>query len=90
MPKEEPFPVHEAVKVLQGVTISKTINWWSAALMVESYGRKQLAFYLWRRDAEGKWKRKEKFIIPSKDNWDKLKEKVDDTFFSMYTKPKST
>jgi hypothetical protein len=84
MTKEEQFPVHETVKVLKGVTISKSINWWSAALMVESYGRKQLALYLWRKDANGKWKRKEKFIIlPSKDNWEKMKKIIDDTFFSM-------
>jgi len=83
MTKEEQFPVHETVKVLKGVTISKSINWWSAALMVESYGRKQLALYLWRKDANGKWKRKEKFIIPSKDNWEKMKKIIDDTFFSI-------
>ena len=87
MTQEELFPVHETVRVLEGVTINKSVNWWSAALMVESYGRKQLALYLWHRDADGKWKRKEKFIIPSKDAWDKMKKTVDDKFFSKYAKP---
>ena len=88
MSKEDPFPVHESIKVLKGVTINKSINWWSAALMVESYGRKQLALYLWHMDEEGKWKRKEKFIIPSRDIWEKTKKIIDEKFFSMYVKPK--
>ena len=87
MEKEEPFPVHETVKVLDGVTISKTGKWWSAALLVESYGRKQIALYLWNKDETGKWKRREKFIIPSKDMWEKTKKALDEKFFSMYPRP---
>jgi len=32
MAQEEPLPVHETVKALEGVTISKSGKWWSAAL----------------------------------------------------------
>ena len=87
MAKEEPFPVRETVKVLDGVTINKSINLWSTALTVESYGRKQLALYLWYRDSDGKWKTKEKFIIPSKEAWEKMKKALDEKFFSICTKP---
>jgi len=86
MTQGEPFPVHETVKVLEGVTINKSGKWWSAALLVESYGKKQVALYLWIKD-DGKWKRKEKFIIPSKDIWEKTKKALDEKFFSMYVKP---
>lgn len=86
MSQEEPFPVHESVKVLQGVTVSKSSKWWSAALIIESYGRRQIALYLWVKSAEGKWKRKEKFILPSKEIWEKLKTAVDEKLFSVYVK----
>ena len=58
MAQEEPFPVHETVKVLEGITISKSGKWWSAALLVESYGKKQVVLYLWNKDNDGKWKRR--------------------------------
>ena len=86
MAQEEPFPLHETVQVLEGVTINKSSKWWSAALLVESYGKRQVALYLWIKD-DGKWKRKEKFIIPSKDMWEKTKKVLDEKFFSMYVKP---
>jgi hypothetical protein len=87
MTQEEPFPVYETVKVLEGVTINKSGKWWSAALLVESYGKRQIALYLWQKGDEGKWKRREKFIIPSKDMWEKTKKALDEKFFSMYTRP---
>jgi hypothetical protein len=83
--KEE--KVHETVKVLEGITISKSDRWWSAALLVEAYGKRQIALYLWRKDDEGKWKRKEQIIIPSKDIWEKTKKALDEKFFSMYVRP---
>lgn len=86
MSQEEPFPVHESVKVLHGVTVSKSNRWWSAALLIESYGKRQIALYLWVKSNDGKWKRKEKFIIPSKENWEKLKAAVDEKLFSLYVK----
>ena len=89
MAQEEPFPVHETVKVLEGVTINKNDRWWSAALSIESYGRKQVALYLWNKSADGKWKRKQKFTIPSKDTWEKMKKTLDEKFFAMYVKPET-
>ena len=87
MTQEEPFPVHETVKVLEGVTISKNDKWWSAALLIESYGRKQVALYLWNKSADGAWKRKQKFTIPSKDIWEKMKKTLDEKFFAEHAKP---
>jgi hypothetical protein len=87
MSQEEPFPVHETVKVLQGITISKSNKWWSAALIIESYGRKQIALYLWNKRDDGTWRRKQKFTVPSKDNWEALKKAVDEKLFSSYAKP---
>jgi len=85
--QEEPFPVHETVKVLEGVTINKSGKWWSAALLIESYGKRHVALYLWNKSADGTWKRKQKFTIVSKDNWEKLKKTLDEKFFALHVEP---
>ena len=74
MPEE--FPVSEKLKVLDGTTIYKTGKWWSAVLVVESFGRKQIALYLWAKKGD-EWKRRQKFLVPGKDGWAKVKEAVE-------------
>jgi hypothetical protein len=73
---EEKLPISEKLKVLQGVTLYKTDKWWSAVTLVESFGRKQIAVYLWL-NKDGVWKRKEKFLIHNKAEWSKIKEAVE-------------
>ncbi|MEM2112079.1 MAG: hypothetical protein QXX08_09430 [Candidatus Bathyarchaeia archaeon] len=46
---EEKFPISESLKVIQGITIYKTEKWWAAVTLVESFGRKQIATYLWSK-----------------------------------------
>jgi hypothetical protein len=70
------FPVSEQLKVIEGTTIYKTDKWWSAVLVVESFGRKQIAVYLWNKKGD-EWKRRQKFLVSSKDGWTKVKKAVE-------------
>ena len=72
---EEKFPVSETLKVIEGTTVYKTDKWWSAVLVVESFGRKQITVYLWNKK-EDEWKRRQKFLVPNKDEWTKIKDAV--------------
>ena len=74
--KEEEFPVHETVKVLDGETIYKTGKWWMAVLKIESFGRTNVAIYLWVKRGD-KWKRQQKLTIGDLETWKEIKEKVD-------------
>lgn len=73
---EEKFPVSKTLKVIEGTTVYKTDKWWSAVLVVESFGRKQIAVYLWNKK-EDEWKRRQKFLVPNKDEWTKIKDAVE-------------
>jgi hypothetical protein len=44
--------------------------------LLESFGRKQVAVYLWL-NKDGQWKRQEKFLIHSKKEWEEIKGTVD-------------
>ena len=81
MSKYEPepikdFPVHEMIKVIDGITIAKSGRWWSAVLLVEWRGRTAICFYLWRKSND-QWKRKYKWQIRSEDEWAKIREAVE-------------
>jgi hypothetical protein len=52
---EEKIPISEKLNVLQSQTIYKTEKWWSAVALVESFGRKQIAVYLWMKK-DDQWK----------------------------------
>jgi len=72
----EQLPISEKLKVIQSFTIYKTDKWWSAVALIEAFGRKQVAVYLWtKRDDE--WKRKQKMVIHRKDEWLRLKEAIE-------------
>lgn len=74
---EEKFPVSETLKVIEGTTIYKTNKWWSAVVVVESFGRRQINLYLWNKLGE-QWKRRQKFLVPNKkEQWTLLKESVE-------------
>jgi len=49
-PEPEKYPAFEDsdIKVLEGKTISKGQGWWSAILLVETYGKIQVKWYLWQ------------------------------------------
>jgi len=72
----EEIPVSEFYKVVDYVTIFKSDKWWEAVAVIESFGRKSIAMYLWQvRD--GKWKRKHKFQLRNLEEWEKVKNAVE-------------
>lgn len=73
---EEKLPVSESLKVIQGSTLYKTEKWWSAVALVDAFGRRQIAVYLWIKQGD-QWKRKSKFIIHNRAEWQRIKEAVE-------------
>ena len=75
---EENFPVSETLKIIKGKTIFKSDSWWSAVILLNSFGRKQIATYLWQKNNNNVWKRRQKFVVSNKDNWNKYKDTIDE------------
>lgn len=73
---EEKIPISEKLKVIRPLTIYKTEKWWLAVALVESFGRKQIATYLWTKK-EDQWKRKQKFVVHSNKEWLQIKEAIE-------------
>lgn len=73
---EEKLPVSETLKIIESVNLYKTDKWWSVVALVESFGRKQVAVYLWNKKGD-QWKRRQKFVIRKKDEWIRIKEIID-------------
>jgi hypothetical protein len=73
---DDKLPVSEKLKVIDTATLYKTSKWWSAIVLLESFGRKQIAMYVWL-NKDGKWKRNQKFVIHNKGEWGQIKETVD-------------
>lgn len=74
--QEEQLPVSSFYKVVDHVTIFKSQKWWEAIAVIESYGKRSIAMYLWQ-SRDGKWKRKHKFQIRNSEEWEKVKRVVD-------------
>jgi hypothetical protein len=73
---EEKLPISEFYKVIDHVTIFKSNTWWEAIVVFEAYGKPSLGLYLWQK-RNGTWKRKNKFAVRNLDEWNKLKNAVD-------------
>ncbi|MCW4010215.1 MAG: aminopeptidase [Candidatus Bathyarchaeota archaeon] len=74
--QEEKLPISNFYKVVDYVTIFKTDLWWEAIVVFEAYDRRHMGMYLWQK-RNGAWKRKNKFAFRSLDEWNKLKDAVD-------------
>lgn len=73
----EKLPLSEFYKIIDYVTIFKSSKWWEAIVLIESQGKyRSIAMYMWEF-REGKWKRKHKFNIKSTDEWNKVKNSVE-------------
>ena len=78
-PKEESsekLPISEFYKVIDYVTIFKSAKWWEAIVVYESFGKRSIGLYLWEKRNDV-WKRKNKFSVRSLDEWNKLKNAID-------------
>jgi hypothetical protein len=72
----EKLPISDFYKVIDYVTIFKSEKWWEAIVVFESYGRRSIGLYLWH-NRNGTWKRKHKFNIRNLDEWNKLKNAIE-------------
>ena len=73
---EEKLPISEFYKVVEYVTLFKSQKWWEAVVIFESYGKRAIGLYLWQRKQDT-WKRKHKFNIRNLDEWNKLKNAIE-------------
>lgn len=73
---EEKLPISEFYKVVDSVTIFKNKNWWEAIVVFESYGKRSIGMYLWQKKQDV-WKRKHKFNVRNLEEWNKLKNAVE-------------
>lgn len=73
---EERLPISEEISVLKSETIYKTDKWWCAVALVEAFGKRQVALYLWL-NKDDRWKRKQKFVLHSKKEWQDIRERVE-------------
>ncbi len=71
--RAQDFPVSDTIKVIEGSTVYKSEKWWSAVCLIESFGRKQIAVYVWNQ-RNGEWKRRQKFVLSNKGHWEKVRE----------------
>jgi len=72
----ESLPLSSFYKVIDYVTIFRSEKWWEAIVIIESFGRRSIAMYLWQ-NRDGKWKRKHKFQIRNPQEWEKVKGAID-------------
>jgi hypothetical protein len=79
----EKLPLSDFYKVVDYVTIFKNDKWWEAIVVIESFGRRSIAMYLWQF-RNGTWKRKHKFHIRSVDEWNKVKAAIDQLASKVY------
>lgn len=80
IPKD--LPVHESLKPLAYREIYRTEKWWSAAVLLQSFGRREIDVYQWM-NRNGVWKRKQKFSVKSAQNWNKIKQAVESLISSL-------
>jgi len=72
----EQLPLSSFYKVIDYVTIFRSEKWWEAIVVIESFGRRSIAMYLWQKRND-QWKRKHKFQIRNSQEWEKLKGAID-------------
>jgi hypothetical protein len=72
------LPIGETLTVLKYRTIKKnnSLGWWSAIVLLEDHGKKQVCFYRWRRN-KGEWKRDKKLPFKTRAEWAMIKEGVE-------------
>ena len=74
--EDEGVPIKDPLRGLEFRTINKKFGWWAAVVLLESYAKKQICFYLWQKK-DKEWKRKQKFGIHSREDWQMMKDSVE-------------
>lgn len=71
------FPVHDSLDVQDGETVFKSDDWWKAVVLYEGYRGTEIGVYLWKNQA-GDWRRQQKYVILSEDDWEQDKEVIEE------------
>lgn len=72
----EKLPISEFYKVIDYVTIFRSSKWWEAIVVYEAGGKRSIGLYLWE-NKNNTWKRKNKFSVRNMDEWNKVKNAVE-------------
>jgi hypothetical protein len=72
----EKLPISEFYKVIDYVTIFRSSKWWEAIVVFEAAGKRAIGLYLWE-NRNNTWKRKNKFSVRNLDEWNKVKNAVE-------------
>jgi len=75
-PNEQALPLSSFYKVIDYVTLFRSEKWWEAIVVIESFGRRSIAMYLWQKRND-QWKRKHKFQIRDLQEWERVKGAID-------------
>ncbi len=75
--QQETLPISPSLKIIDFRTVNKGLRWWSAAVVIEAYGRKSICLYLWQK-RKGEWKRKQKFSIQTRNKWTLLDKAINE------------
>jgi len=73
----ENLPISGKIRVIRHVDVFKSDRWWAACALIESFGRRQVALYLWNKRGES-WKRRQKFVFRSRQEWESIKAIVEE------------
>jgi hypothetical protein len=73
---DEKLPISDFYKVVDYLTIFKSQKWWEAVVIFESLGKRSIGLYLWQK-RQDQWKRKHKFNVRNLDEWNKLKNAIE-------------
>ncbi|MDI6758699.1 MAG: hypothetical protein QMD94_03390 [Candidatus Omnitrophota bacterium] len=75
---DEKLPIHAPITVLRYRTIkkNKSLGWWSAIVLLEDHGKKQVCFYRWKK-SKNEWKRDKKLPFKTRLEWAVIKEAVE-------------
>mgnify|MGYP000120862315 CR=1 FL=1 len=71
------FPVNDEIDVIDGATVYKSGSWWKAIVLSEGFGETEVNVYVWLKQDDG-WKRKQKYSIKSRDEWEADRDLVDE------------
>lgn len=73
---DDKLPVSSKITIKAYETIFHSEEWWKFASRQVSFGREEVAVYLFKK-TDKKWKRKQKMVFRSSDEWKKAKEAVE-------------
>lgn len=78
------FPTSDYYTVAGGVTVFQTDKWWKGVLNIAqkgSYETNEVMVYLWQ-DSDGDWKRRQKYTIKSREDWEEEKSAIESMLYS--------